>query len=711
MPIMSRMRDSMPVILFTLLIVFVLTIIFDWGMGYLGLSTGNREELGSVNGHVISYREFSDVLRSYTESQKAQTGQEPTEQLLKEARDQIWQSMVTQRLMMDEAARLGVSVTNQELVDWVRGDNPPDDLRRNFIDSTGQFRRDIYDQFLSNPNQFLRDPEGNDPNYGTKWLTQYEESLRQRRLQEKLQSLILATVNVGDGEVRQRFAEQNQRFNALYAFADAGVLVKDEEVQLADADFRAYFDENVEQYKVPASRSVSFVVFPEAPTAADTAARMAEMDELAQKARGGADFIDLASMYTERRDTGTYYRHGELSPSVETAVFAARKGDLVGPIQDENGLHLVKVLDERRGGTEYLRASHILFRLEGEPDSNAVKALAQKVAGEARAGKNFAQLATAYSKDPGSAMRGGDLGWFTKGRMVPEFEKAAFGARVGDVVGPVRSPFGLHVIKVTGRDARELNLVTVNLKIDASPQTRNDLIERSRDFAYNVRETDMTTEAKQLGLEVKQADLQEKGGMVPGIGVDESITRWAFANSVGTVSEPFTVPGGYAVFAVTGAAEAGVKPFDDVKESLRPLVLRKKKLERAKAIAAQLRSQLTPGDSLTKVRSLTPSLPVTETGQFTLASAIPTVGREPNFAGAVAGLQIGQISPAVEGSRGAYLIQLLSKTEVDTSMFASQREVLRTRLLQEKRSRYIAEWVEELRKKADIEDKRDLFFR
>jgi len=214
MPIMTRMRDSMPVILFTLLIVFVLTIIFDWGMGYLGLRSPVGDDVGSVNGKAITYREFSDVLRNYAESQKAQSGKEPTEDEMKTARDQIWQSMVSQRLMMEEASRLGVAVTDQEIVDWVRGDTPPEDLRRNFVDSTGQFRRDVYDQFLSNPNQYLRDPEGSDANYGTKWLAEYEQSLRQRRLQEKMQSVVLASVGVTEGELLRRFSDQNQRLSA-----------------------------------------------------------------------------------------------------------------------------------------------------------------------------------------------------------------------------------------------------------------------------------------------------------------------------------------------------------------------------------------------------------------------------------------------------------------------------------------------------------------
>jgi len=177
------------------------------------------------------------------------------------------------------------------------------------------------------------------------------------------------------------------------------------------------------------------------------------------------------------------------------------------------------------------------------------------------------------------------------------------------------------------------------------------------------------------------------------------------------VSEPFSIQNSYAVFAVTGAKEAGVRPFDELKESLRPLALRSKKLDRATEIATDLRSKLGPADSVTRVSEFSSSVTVTRTGEFSLAGGIPVAGRDPAFIGAVSALQVGQISPAVKGARGAYLIQLLSRSEIDSVAYSSQAEMLRTRLLQEKRNRYLADWMESLRKNAEIEDKRDLFYR
>lgn len=100
-----------------------------------------------------------------------------------------------------------------------------------------------------------------------------------------------------------------------------------------------------------------------------------------------------------------------------------------------------------------------------------------------------------------------------------------------------------------------------------------------------------------------------------------------------------------------------------------------------------------------------------QTGPFLLGGTVPGIGRDLSFVGAVSGLQQGQISPAVRGTRGAYLIQLLSKTAFDSSAYAAQKETLTSRLTQEKRQRVLTDWLAKLKEKADIVDDREMFFR
>ena len=711
MPIMTRMRDSMPVILFGLLIAFVITIVFEWGMDYLGMRGGRSDVIGTVDGTKITHKDFTDMVKNIADNQKTQSGTEPDEAQMTQIREQVWQNMITQQVLEKEVKRLGITVSDQELVEWVRGETPPEDLRRNFVDSTGQFRRDVYEQFLASPNQFVRDPTGSDKEFGTKWLKQYEQGLRQRRVQEKLQSVILASVRVSEGELRQRFDDQNTRYSSLYALFDAMQLVPDSAVKVTDEDARQYYNENPDQYRVEATRKLKYVLFLERASASDTSGRKKEIEDAAVKARSGVDFLQLVYTYADKPDSGAFFRHGELSTSLETSVFAAPPGGLVGPLEDADGYHLLKVLDQRKGKEEFIHASHILLPLESGTDTAATKALAKSIMQQLQGGKDFAELARQYSKDMGTAQRGGDLGWFGKGRMVPEFEKAAFAAKPGQLVGPIRTPYGMHIIKVYARDNRELKLAHISMKITPSNQTKNELFERSRDFAYNAKESEFTREAQTSGFEVKETDVQEKAGVIPGIGMNQGVIRWAFANTVGSVSEPYTIPGGSAVFSIAEVKDAGVRPFDEVIDQVRPMALRNKKIERAKAMADETRAKLGAGDSLSKISSFSPSVSVQQISNFTFGGAISGIGRDPFFLGAVSGLKPDQISPAVQNLRGAFITQLLSVSAFDSTAYTTQREALKTRLLQEKRNRFLSDWLTALKEKADIEDHRDMFFR
>jgi len=197
--------------------------------------------------------------------------------------------------------------------------------------------------------------------------------------------------------------------------------------------------------------------------------------------------------------------------------------------------------------------------------------------------------------------------------------------------------------------------------------------------------------------------------VIPGIGVDQPITRWVFNNGVGEISEPFTVKAGYAVVTVAEVKNEGIRPFDEVRENLRQPTLRQMKIARTMQIAAELRAKLADGDSLGRIAQFNPSITVRETGTFSLIGGIPGVGRDMSFQGALLGLAVGQISPPVESMRGAYLIQLVSASGFDSTRYAAERENLRGRVYQEKKSRHMADWLQQLRAQAEIEDHRDLY--
>jgi peptidyl-prolyl cis-trans isomerase D len=186
--------------------------------------------------------------------------------------------------------------------------------------------------------------------------------------------------------------------------------------------------------------------------------------------------------------------------------------------------------------------------------------------------------------------------------------------------------------------------------------------------------------------------------------------KFAFSHKIGEVSRVISVTNGYTVFMVSEIQDAGVRPFDAVKTIIEPRVKREKRMEKLKGIVRSVREQLADGDDLQKAVSNHPNLSVAHITAGSLDGSIPGIGRDPGFSGAAATLTNGTISQPVEGSRGYYLIKLTGRTEFDSARYNAQKDALRSQLMTDKRNRVFTDWYENLKKKADIVDNRDLFY-
>lgn len=189
--LMNRMRDKTHIILIILVLAFLATIVFEWGMNYLGLRGGQTVEFGSVNGQEITYTEFESQMQMAVQQQKQQTGDDPDDATMQMIRDQVWDQMVTQIIIQQEIQKLGIRVTDQEILNWVYNSPQtlPDPIKRNFIDSTGTFNMTVYQQALS-----TKTPEV------TKFWSQVETYLKQLLLSQKLQSVITGTIRVSESD-------------------------------------------------------------------------------------------------------------------------------------------------------------------------------------------------------------------------------------------------------------------------------------------------------------------------------------------------------------------------------------------------------------------------------------------------------------------------------------------------------------------------------
>jgi len=696
MAIMTRMRDNMPVILIGLVVVFIITIVFEWGMDYLGLSRTN-DTVGIIDGKKISYQEFSELVRQQSDQYKQQTKKDPDDNTIKQIRDQVWNNLVTQDLLKKETDKAGITVTDQEIVDWVRGENPPDFLVQQFRDSTGQFRRDAYEEALNNPqNREI-------------WI-QVENALRQQRLAEKMQSVVFSTIHITEGEVRERFVDQSIKANLQYAYFNPDRFISDSAVTVTDDDLKKVYNENREEFKVQPSRKLKYVLFSDQPSAKDSQAVLDEINSVLSQAKSGIDFMELQKEYVDKSPAPAFFKHGELARDKEDEIFNAKVGDIVGPVADYDGYHLYKVLDTKKEGEMLIKARHILLKASTPEEEASSKKLANELIARAKKGEDFAALAREYSIEPGAAQSGGELGWFGKGRMVKPFEEAAFSGHVGQIIGPVKTQFGIHIIKIEGRDNKQVKVATITIPVVTSSQTKDDAYQRAQDFAYVAKKGSFESEAQSLGLKVMETPEFQKGTMVPGIGVSDAINKFAFKSSVGDISDAYTVNNGYVIVKVVEVTKEGVRPFDEVKASLKPRALRNKKMAQLKSTVEKKYSMLGENGDLSTLSS-DPNISVQTTGEFGVNSSIPGIGREYAMNGIARTGEVGKILPPVQGLRGYYLVKIISRTPFDTASYNAKKSVLESQILQERKQTILADWLAKLKENASIEDNRDTFFR
>ena len=331
-------------------------------------------------------------------------------------------------------------------------------------------------------------------------------------------------------------------------------------------------------------------------------------------------------------------------------------------------------------------------------------------------GADFEEMAKEYSKDPGSAQKGGDLGFFGKGTMVKPFEDAAFSAKVGELIGPIKTVHGLHIIQVMNRKREdgELKVHARHILLDfkASPET----IDNRNDRAHYFHEEIMRMEGKGFeelanreGLSIKETSFFTKGRYIPDIGIAPRANFKVFEEKVGWVSEPFGSGNNLFIFQISEIQKDRFKPLEEVESDIEQILQKQKQKEKAGEICRSVWERINSGMDFMEARHLE-SVEVGETGYFALTQYIPAVGRDAKYNGTAFRLKINEISEPLDCNRGYYILQVTDKTTIDEESFVEEKENLREELLKQKRQNALNAWSDELMKKADIKDFRQQYF-
>jgi len=716
MGFMQKLRQNMPAVVIGLIVMFVALIIFEWGDTSRGRKiSGGHNAIASVNGDDISAVEYQNRVTDIINAQRAANPDAPVDE--ERIREQVWQMMVDEMLIRQEAQRLGITISDDELREVLLYDPPPA-LKQPFVDSTGTFHQNEYLSFMSDINGFMtaRGAQPNDIDKIKKQIKTMEEGIRLDRLREAVQSVVASSAIPSPAEARAAFDDQQAKATGVFALIDA-TSISDSAVKVSDEDARKYYDAHKGDFQQRNAREVRYAMFNLLPSSSDSSKVAKNLRDVSE-ALGRATtpqakdsvFKQFASKLGTSNYNGTSYTPlQEIAPELQTAIQGSEPGAVIGPIRLSEGNFLVNVVDVRDSGEVFVKAQHILLRTAPGGNDDSVKALAEKVFQRAKAGEPFEMLVQQFSADPGSAQRGGDLGYFKKGSMVKPFEDAAFAATTGSIVGPVKTEFGYHIIKVTDRSSKSYKLRDIRFDVKVSNITRNEVSRRAAQFREELSKGMVidTLAAKQKiqVLESGPIDrLQPAGGSM-------KLTNFAYAGNVGDVSEVIELQGGgYIVGQISKIRKEGMMEFDDAKQTIIAKIRNQRKLDMIKDKATKLRAQLAAGDSLSKLQQIDPTVQVRPFTDVSRSAPFPGVGFDYGLTNAAFNLKLNQTSDLIRGERGYYIVTVANRTQPTDQEFETEKAKFIQNLIAQRRQTSFQEWLQKQRERASIDDYRNTRF-
>jgi peptidyl-prolyl cis-trans isomerase D len=493
---------------------------------------------------------------------------------------------------------------------------------------------------------------------------QFEDWFAERLLAAKLETALQRAVWVSDKEVDEAYRRQRETadFDAIQLRYERYL----DDVTVEESDVRAYFEDNREQYRRPERRVIRSLV-----VEVSRLRRLMEVDEQ-----------ELRAYYTEHRDD-----------------------------------YIVE---------EQANARHILISLPETANADqraSAKLTADGVAAMARAqGSDFGELAAKHSQDPGSKDSGGDLGWFGRGQMVEEFENAVFGAKPGDVIGPVQSRFGYHIIKVEG----------------FKPQHQQPFDEVREDVRFRFLETRAAAEAEVRAAELARRVVSEKpeseeawqqiadedeavvlnvsppfgaGENVPGIGLGAELSNEVFDSKPGSVGGPRSIPRGWIVWQLIEVQPEGIPPFEEVSAAVEQEVERLKAMGLAVAAGGQLAEQWRGGADGAALAELFGAT-LTAAREHRWGAAVGNAGAAPAVDEAVFGAAAGEVvGPVRIGDRGVVVARVQGLQLVEPAELERDREELRSRLMADRGRNLLESILNERRRDIEIVPNAELIAR
>lgn len=643
-------------------------------IGQGGMGTQQRI-VAKINGEEVLREDFDQYVENYNNAQAS------SEQI----RSQAWEDMLNDVIFRQQAQKLGLSITEQEMSELFTGDDMSMSplVRQQFTNQgTGQVDRNAIEQrrgsFITIDEKDPTEINQQEFEFYTAWKS-LEKSVASDRLASKYMGMIEKSMYAPGWMTNVEYNRNNQSFNFSFVsvlYAD----VPNTEVKVSDEEMTAYIKEHPKKYEREANVSFDYVVYEVFPTTADTANYKEEMDSLAKDFAEAPNDTTFVQNQRGTMDPKFFTKDTWQDEMVEDTIFSAEEGAVVGPYMDNAGnFKVVKVL-ETKNMPDSVKVRHI-FKRSNPRDFASVQAAAIELDSLRKIlvddPSQFDSLALKHSAD-GTRTKGGELGYRGRGDAFgPRFESYIFDVGEKDSFAIVPSNEGIHLVQIRGykypaETQKGVRLATLTKAIVPSDETADAMELKANEFmAANRNIEDLRKAAKEANLRINTASSLEihdfaLGQDVNG-GIAAEIIKWGHQEAkVGEVSgRVYPITDGQNNYvtkiiipALVSKAGKGLATVQDaaVKAEVERILRNEKK-------ADIVRKNLEGVNTLEGVVAKYSSAQVkTAAGVRYDAPFIQEIGgSEPKVLAAADKLEAGKVSTPIAGNLGVYMIQLTSK--------------------------------------------------
>ncbi|WP_317133192.1 peptidylprolyl isomerase [Mucilaginibacter limnophilus] len=645
---MSFLRNRMGLILVIViglaLFAFIAGEVIQFGGSFF---RDDATTIGVIGKEKISYDDFNQKYEKNADQAKQQFGGNMSPQIVNYIQENTWNQIVSRTILTNEMSKLNLVVGADEAKSLISGPNPHPQIVQAFTNpQTGQLDRAQLNNVLSNVSN-AKDGD----QMKAQW-SEFVNGIIESKKAEKYVSLVTNGLYVNSLEAKDDYEAKNKLANFKYVSLDYASL-PDNKVTISDDDYQEYYNENKHLFKNKQElRSFEYVAFNGAPSKEDSLAIKAQVEKLAQEFKSTNNDSLFVQVNADTKAPLTYHKKGQLDPALDSVMFNAANGFVYGPYSADGSYKIAKLIDGRTG-PDSVKASHILISAAGGPEKALAKADSLKKLIEG--GRSFEELAKTFSEDKGSAEKGGSLGTFGRGAMVPVFEEAAFNGSKGQLK-VVTSQFGVHLIRIEDQkgSSKVVKVAVVDKQIASSRKTQDAAYGKASAFLSKVNENNFDAQAKSAGAKVIPVnDVNGLAAALPGLDNARDLVRWIFKAEQGDVSEQvFTVGNQYVVARVTQVKPEGTLSLDLVKTQIEPMVRNRVK---AKQLTQKLQSALNGSTTIAQVAQKAGGKLAPAQNIVFANPVIPGLGLEYKVIGSVFGSQPGKLSKPVEGQMGVYV--------------------------------------------------------